>query len=305
MDFKTDLAGLELEHPIFNAAGTCKMLDGDHGVRDLAKTPTAAIMLGSITYDDRMGNTGDVYHFDPERRFSLNSLGLPCRGWRYYQEQLPEMARICSGEGKPLIVSVAGFTPQQFADLAELAFTGGADMVELNLGCPNIWDGGKQKQIFSFSPQLVFETLVLVTKKTGEKAKVSIKVSPFSDPTGIVELAKTVIPFPLVKAVVTTNTFPNCFAYSEKHPGAPMITVGYAGFAGPAMKPIGMGQVRQWRTALPEKIQIIGVGGVCNGQDVLDYQLTGAVAVQTATTFLQEGPAVFSRLLTEMAELSP
>jgi dihydroorotate dehydrogenase (fumarate) len=73
--------------------------------------------------------------------------------------------------------------------------------------------------------------------------------------------------------------------------------------AGPALKPIGMGQVKQFRAQLPERIQIVGVGGIRSGQDVLDYLRAGADAVAIATSLVEEGPAVFSRILSEYVDL--
>lgn len=81
------------------------------------------------------------------RRFSLNSLGLPNPGGRYYEKYLPEMAKVVHDVNKHLFVSVAGFTPDEYSVLAKIAEAGGADLIELNLGCPNVWAGGKQKRV--------------------------------------------------------------------------------------------------------------------------------------------------------------
>lgn len=304
MKLETQILSVDFEHPVMNAAGTCKNLEGDHNVRELSRSAASAIVVGSITWNERPGNTGNVYCFDTERGFSLNSLGLPNRGAEYYRQNLPEMVRVAHDAGKPLIVSVAGFTPEEYADLCEIAFLAWVDLIEVNLGCPNVWANGQQKRIVSFAPEMVGEILSKIQGKVGPHASVGIKVSPFSDPWALREIAAIVAKSPLVKFVTTTNTFPNAWAFNpDSRINEPTITVGFAGFAGPAMKAIGLGQVKQWREALPKEIRVIGVGGVASCQDVLDYRKAGADAVQVATAFLQEGPKVFSRILTELTEI--
>lgn len=296
MELQTEVAGIRLEHPLMNAAGTCKMLED---VRELSRSASAAIMVGSITMEPRTGNSGDVYWAGS--MFSLNSLGLPNRGAPYYREAIPEMVSVAHGEGKPLFVSVAGFSPEEYANLAELAFRGGADLVELNLGCPNVWQSSTQKRIACFDRVLVSEVLRCVEEKVGADAKVSVKVSPFSDPFALAEVAQVICASKLAKAVTAVNTFPNAFSYNGTKP---RITPGggLAGFAGPAMKPIGLGQVRQLRGLLPECIQIIGVGGITHGQDIREYRESGAVATQVATAYLEQHEQVFSSLLGELLE---
>ena len=105
-----------------------------------------------------------------------------------------------------------------------------------------------------------------------------------------------------MKSVKMLNTFPMAFGYNG---GKPRITPGggLAGFAGPAMKPIGLGQVRQLRGLLPEHVQLIGVGGITHGQDIREYRESGAVATQVATAYLERHEQVFSSLLGELLEV--
>ncbi len=298
MDISVQIAGIRLEHPVMNAAGTCRYLQD---VIKLKNSAAAAVMIGSITWEAREGNAGEVYWAGP--MYSLNSLGLPNPGAAWYESALPEMAKVVHGEGKPLFVSVAGFSPTEYAKLAALAFEGGADLVELNLGCPNVWGSGGQKPIASFNTELVNKILEETEGAVGTSAAVSAKVSPFSNPLDLQSLAGVFDCSLLIKVVTTSNTFPNAFDFNEL--GQPRITPaeGFAGFAGLAMKPIGLGQVRQWRKVLPERIQIIGVGGVASQQDVRDYLASDADAVQIATAYLGSGtprPQVFSEILTGM-----
>ncbi len=299
------IAGVHLEHPVMNAAGTCKLLDAGEGeidVRKLARSPVAAIMVGSITLEPRAGNSGNVYYTEPG--FSLNSLGLPNPGAGYYEKHLPEMVEIAHAAGKPLFVSVAGFNPAEYAELAELALEGGADFVELNFGCPNVWDGSRQKQITSFNQEAVYVTLHVVQERIGKNVKAGVKLSPFSDPFSLIEVAAVIGDCEMIKVVVSANTFPNAFAADGS--GAPYITPadGLAGMAGSALKPVGLGQVKQLRNLLPPRIQLVGVGGVSSAQDVRDYQRVGAQAVQVGTALLNRGLGLFTDILTELVDMA-
>lgn len=292
----TEVAGIQLEHPLMNAAGTCKSLED---VKKLARSSTAAIMVGSGTVEERGGNEGEVYWYEP--MFSLNAWGLPNPGAVKYRKMLPEMVDVAHSAGKPLFMSVAGFSPAEYADLAEMVLEGGVDFVELNLGCPNVWHDGEQKRIVSFDTELDAEVLHCVEQKVGFDAKVGVKLSPFSDPFVLGRVAAVLSSSRLVKVVTSSNTFPNAFAFNGTRP-AITFGEGLAGFAGPAMKSIALGQVRQLRNLLPERIQIIGVGGITKGVDIREYQDSGVVATQVATAYFQRGEKVFSDLLTQYVE---
>lgn len=296
------LAGVKLEHPIMNAAGTCKSLSGDEGVEGLVKTMTSAVVVGSITKEFRSGNEGNPYYFDEQRLHSINSLGLPNPGIQYWEENLPVAVKMCHAVGKPLIMSVAGFNAGEFALLAEKAFTGGADIVELNLGCPNVLIGGAQKGIISFNPDLVTEILQDVSGEVGPDANVLVKFSPVSDPYLLKRLFGICNRFSVVKGVVNINTYPNGFAFNGDKPAiAP--NNGLGGIGGPVLKPLALGQIRQAKSILHRDTQILGVGGIWTGQDIKDYLQSGASAVQIASAFIQRKGEVFNILLDEYLAL--
>lgn len=299
MSFEVEIAGSKLEHPLMNAAGTCKKIED---VQELARSATAAIMLGSITLEPREGNSGNVYWAGDG--FSLNSLGLPNPGAQYYRRYLPEMADCAHRADKPLWVSVAGLEMGDYAKLTEIALQGGADAVELNLGCPNVWHEGDQKRIACFDWNMVAEILARVTRVVGVDVVVGIKVSPFSDPFNLERVGKVIGQSQLVKFVTAINTHPNAFALDTV--GKPRITPdgGLAGLGGLAVKPIGLGQVMQWRRVLPSHIGVVGVGGISRGQDVCDYRRVGAVACQIATALLERKVRVFGEILEEYVEIN-
>ncbi|KQC38554.1 dihydroorotate oxidase [Frankia sp. ACN1ag] len=298
------LAGVALEHPVMNAAGTCK------SVRDVdvfARSAVAAIVVGSITRQPRTGNAGNVYW--PGRVYSINALGLPNRGLDYYGAHLPGMVERAHEAGKPLIVSVAGFDVGEYRELAEVVAQAGVDLIELNLACPNVWDGGAQKRIACFDPgqTAAICTAVgdaLLARAGGDPAgrvPYGVKISPFSDPAALAELAAVLAELAGrpggPRFVTAVNTFPNALVIDADH--RPVVDVELAGMSGLALKPVGLGQVRQLRRLLPDTVDIVGVGGVGEGRDVAEYLQAGAAAVQAATAFWNRGedPSVFGSIL--------
>jgi dihydroorotate dehydrogenase (fumarate) len=287
------LADMKLQHPIMNAAGTCKSIED---VKKFARSAVAAIVIGSITSESRDGNPGQTYY--KGQGWSLNSLGMPNRGLRYYMQWLPEMVAVAHEAGKPLIVSVAGFNLREYVHLASTVMDLGADHVELNLGCPNIWDNGCQKRIASFDLEYMELLLGELYDRLG---RVATKLSPYSDPWMLAQAASILSRWRVSYAAVC-NTFAN--ALQLHHNGKSVIDVGLAGMSGEAMKPIGLGQVSQFRDHLAAEVQLVGVGGIKHGIDAHEYRLVGADAVQIATAYWNrnEDPSVFGEILSQYVD---
>ncbi len=298
MDLSRNLAGLVLEHPVMNAAGTCKTL---HDLQRLAASAAAAVVVGSVTMRPREGNSGEVYWCDGDR-YSVNSLGMPNPGADYYRETLPAMTRLVHDRGKPLIISAAGFSPEEYGELAAMAAAGGADAVELNFGCPNVWDGGRQKRIVSFDPALIAEILETVNDRVPMRYPVLVKLSPYSDPQALAEAAAAVDRSPIAVGITAVNTFANAYAVDARSQPRISAADGLAGYAGRCYKPIALGQVRQLRRRLEGKA-LIGVGGIWTGWDVRDFLAAGADAVQVGTAYLERDAQIFSDILVQLVDL--
>jgi len=301
-----------------NAAGECKLLEH---VQELAKTPVTDITVGSITMEPRPGNPGETFWEAPEGLYALNSRGLPNPGLPYYEKCLPKMASIAHDAGKRLRVSIAGFSEDEYEKLAYSVFNNLADEVEINLGCPNVWGEGGQKPIASFVPSLVRNVIRRVrylSERADKISKVSVKFSPFSDPSLISVMANIAVEEG-ARTVVTSNTFPNGFAYASRVkvgydsfrngfariPRETAITAaeGLAGVSGPAMYPIALGQVVQFRRVLPPHITVCGVGGITSGTHMRAFEKAGAGAVQIGTHSFIYGAKVFTEILQQYADL--
>jgi dihydroorotate dehydrogenase (fumarate) len=240
----------------------------------------------------RKGNTGRTYWHG--KNFALNSKGLPNEGLGCYEAHIPRMQRIAHAAGKKLIVNVAGFTPEEYAELTVRCYEAGADLVEQNYGCPNHWHGSEQQRIFSFDPESLAESLRLTTLGIGKERKVLTKLSPYSDPVLLAEVATCLAQFPVVGGVVSVNTFPNAFSFARDGSASITYGKGLAGMSGPALKPISLGQVMQLREKLPDTVQIVGVGGITTPDDAMDYIRAGADAIQIGTAWLENGLGVFN-----------
>lgn len=270
--------------PVMVGAGACK--SPASAKQWLAVAPVSS---GSYTPEKRNGNQGN-HLFYPDTLeeflrigFGLNSFGMPNmnidNALGEFQDQDTEM---------PLIVNIAGFSVDDYLDgVKKLCAVDGVMAIELNFGCPNT-DHGK---IMSFDPIRLSE---LFTKLGKPQKPIWVKFSPYSDPGLLKEVAAVVNETTAISAVVTCNTFPN--AYVGKDAISPMG--GLAGLSGPALKPISLGQVVQFRQHLIPEIDVIGVGGITTGNDVVDFLDAGAVAVQlTSLPFWMDNPSHFWEVL--------
>lgn len=294
----TMFCGVALEHPLMNAAGTCKTIEQ---FEKMVRSAVSGVVVGSITMESRPGNPAPAYANGGF--YSLNSLGLPNPGADYYREHLPAMKELADEAGKPLIVSVAGFNAEEYVELVELCREAGVEYVELNVGCPNVWGDDGQKRIISFYPEMLENIL---TDLTGydPAVKLGVKLSPFSNPEQLEEVVCVLPVVPEVKFVTTSNTFPNAFMFAGN--GHSEISVEYAGMAGLALKPVALGQVKRLSELLAEMkfgegIDVVGAGGIFRSKDILDYRNAGADAVQAATVYwnANEDPGAYGDVLTD------
>lgn len=278
---------VELTPPVMNAAGTCKTLEQ---FRALLATPAQVVVAGSYTLQDRSGNPGGGPHLT--ELASLNSMGLPSPALPEWRRLVHEMATLAYDAGKKVWVSVAGFRPDEYLDLAEAALEAGADAVEVNLGCPNVHDGGHQKPIISYDPDAVDEIRFGLDRRVGLK-RVGAKLSPIFDLALMERVDSALGGF---SWVTTMNTVPNCFAFLPTVPRTQAIgfSKGLAGMSGQAVKWIGLGQVVCHSQFL--STPIIGVGGIESAGDVADYLAVGASACQVGTAIWRHGPSVLATL---------
>lgn len=280
------LGSVTVEPAVMNAA--CSIAKSKSDVQALSRTSVGAVLVGSVTLSPRKGNAG--LRWLTNGSYSINSFGMPNKGYEYYKKHLPELTAIAHAHKKKFVLSVAGFSADEYEQLAELANQNGVDLLELNLGCPNISIKGTQKPIFSFDPTMIKKIVKKVQSVTS--VPILLKLSPYSNPEELASVARTIAKLP-VSAIVTSNTFPNSSmgAISSSH------TTKLAGFGGRALQPIALGQVQQFRKLLPEHIKIIGVGGIETKKDRTLYKKAGADGVQAATLIVRDGHKAINKII--------
>jgi dihydroorotate dehydrogenase len=285
------LAGIKLDNPLMNGAYiSSKSLED---IEVLSQSSSGAIVVGSISIKPRKLNDNQGYWRHKEKFYSLNSYGMPNGGLPYFKDKLPLMVKLAHEQNKALIANLIGFSAEEFVDLISLAEKSKVDMVELNFGCPNVWDkSGKQKEILSYHPPIVKEVLKKVASSKPQ-VTIGLKLSPMP-PDILAEIVEVIVSSKIVKFVTATNSYPNALTSSGTKVKNEIVL---AGLTGRTLKPISLGVVKQLRSLLPNEIDIIGCGGISSANDVIDYLSQGAKAVQIATALLEDGPSLFDKIL--------
>ena len=280
-----------------NAAGMVKTEEDAEKLLDSAVT---RITIGSITMLERPGNIGETYYYDEDTHTAWNSKGLDNPGFEQTMRWLPRFGDRCRAAGKEIALSIAGFNPDEYGDMAFRA-SSHVDLIEVNAGCGNIWDGGKQKAIPSYDPPLFRQILREVDDAVGERPMVTVKVSPVVNEL-IVPLAAAATAFSSVIELIATNTKPNqrstrpdgrdALAFQEVE-GAEVKHVG--GMSGADLAPDSKRVLEGLARAVdPMRIRLLACGGIEGGEHLLDRLERGAVGAAIGTAFFQSGARIFS-----------
>lgn len=309
---QTRLWNLELEHPLVMGAGVAKYVDGPEGLEGFLASSNASLLIGgSFTLQRRAGNSGEVCWSSQDGSVTVNRMGLPNKGLEELTVSLPGVMEQARRKGRPIGISVAAACEcasecgagkplslgGQYEALAKAAFCAGADLVELNLSCPNT-----ESDVIAFNLADIRSIITHLDRTLdGARHNVCMKVSPYSQSRLIGDIAEMVNASSVIKGVSATNTFPNVLVLEG---GKPVISSndGLAGLSGPPLFPIALGQVAQWRKALSPEKYILGGGGVATVQNVLDMRQAGADAVFLVSAVLTHKPRIFNELLEALVE---
>ena len=294
---KTKLWNMELEHPLVLGAGIAKHILGPEGLEGFLTKVNASLLIGgSFTMVSCDGNPGEVCWLEPDGKFILNRMGLPNKGIMDVARTLPEIIRTAKKQNKFIGISVSATKDSTYVDqyeyLTKEVFTFGADIVELNLSCPNT---DNEPVCFNLiEVDKIFYRLSQILNQ--EYNNICVKVSPFSSGKHIKNFANLIDEYPVIKGISTMNTFPNALYYQNDKPVI-SSNDGFAGLSGSSIFPIALGQVAQWRKYLSDEKYIIGGGGVTTVQNVLDMQRAGANAVFLVSAVLTHKPRIFDQFL--------
>jgi dihydroorotate dehydrogenase (fumarate) len=284
---QSSIAGIPLESCLMNASGVhCTR---EEELQDLIQSDTAALVTKSCTLEYREGNPEPRYASIPHG--SINSMGLPNMGIRYYLKFIEEQQKTTS---KPLILSLAGLSKKENLELLKLA--GNAEslsLIELNLSCPNV--PGKPQTAYDFEEtKILLEEAFSICRKP-----LGVKLPPYFDMAHFEGMAEILSQFPLAYVCCVNSLGNGLWVNSETESVVIKPKAGFGGVGGLFIKATALANVRMFSKLLPET-DIVGCGGVETGEDAFQLILCGASLVQIGTCLWEEGTAAFGRISEEL-----
>jgi len=276
-----ELCGVELRGPVLNGSGTYDAIAARRVFGDelLERFPFDCFVSKTITLAPRQGNPPPRLWETPAGL--INSIGLPNKGLEgFLAEDLPKLAEL----PVPLCVSVMGFDHEELKKLvSEAAAREEVSLIELNFSCPNVETG----LIMGADPT---ETAAAVTvlRPLTDKPLI-VKLTPnATEPDAVARAAEEAG----ADAVSLVNTFLAMAIDVETR--RPKLSNIVGGLSGPAIRPIAVRMVYECRQVV--KIPIIGMGGIADARDAIEFIVAGASAVQVGTANFVE-PFIWPKLL--------
>ena len=281
-DLGVSFAGLELKNPVIAASGTFGYGVEFEDVVHLSRL--GGFVVKGLSHEPIIGNP-------PPRLYEtaagmLNAIGLQNVGARaFIQEKLPQLREI---KDIVVIANVFGYTREDYEYAIQILNEGeGIAAYELNVSCPNTAHGGIQ---FGGDPHSLDE--VVRTVRRFSQRPLIVKLSP--NVTSIGEMAH-IAQEAGADAVSLVNTFV-AMAIDPKT-RKPRIANVTAGLSGPAIKPIAVRMV--YEAARTVQIPVIGIGGISSAEDIIEFMLAGATAVQIGTASFWD-PRATEKIVAEL-----
>lgn len=270
VNLATKIKNLELKNPVMTASGTSGFAEELNDFYNVSLL--GAVLLKGITLHNRDGN---LYPRMAETASGmLNAVGLQNKGVDYFIKNI--YPRIKDYDTN-LIANVNGSTVEDYIEVTErINELPNISAIELNISCPNVKEGGMAFGISCPSAIAVTHEVRKVCSKT-----LIVKLSP--NVTDITEIAKAV-EGQGADSVSLVNTFLGMAIDAEKR--IPLLSTVTGGLSGPAIKPIALRMV--WQVYNAVKIPVIGMGGIMNATDAIEFMLAGASAVQVGTAIFKD-----------------
>ncbi len=266
---KVTLCGIEMDNPIIPASGTYGFGYEFAELYDIN-------ILGTLSFK---GTTLEARFGNPTPRIAecpsgmLNAVGLQNPGVdKVIAEELPKL-RACFN--KPVMANVSGFSEDEYVEtVRRLDTQNDIGWFEVNISCPNVHGGGMS---FGTNPEMAGKITKAVRRVT--KKPLIIKLSP--NVTDIASIAKA-CESEGADGISLINTLLGMRIDLKKR--KPLLANKTGGFSGPAIKPVAVRMVYQVYDAV--KIPIVGMGGVSTAEDVIEFMLAGATAVEVGAANL-------------------
>jgi dihydroorotate dehydrogenase (NAD+) catalytic subunit len=264
---ETRLNKLVIKNPFILASGIMGVTAAT--MTRVAKAGCGAITTKSIGPEPKKGYINPTV-VELGNGSLINAMGLPNPGCKKFLGELEKAKKHCS---KPIFVSIFGETIEDFVKVAKTLQTADPEAFELNISCPH---GGKYGATIGEDSELVEKITRAVKKET--KNTVFVKISP--NLTDISVPVKAAIKGG-ADGIVAINTV-RAMAI-DVHSQKPILANKFGGLSGTAIKPIAIKCIYDLYSQFGEDVPIIGVGGITKWQDVIEFLLAGATAVQIGT----------------------
>lgn len=282
-DLSIQFGGLSLKNPIIAASGCFGYGLEYSDVVDLASL--GGIVVKGLFLDEREGHPPQRIVETPSGM--LNAIGLQGIGVRrFVSEKLPDLRT----RQATVIVNICGSTVDEYAELARiLSDAEGVAALELNISCPNIKEGG-----ITFGCDLRGTDAVVSAVRRSTTLPIVPKLTPnVTDVTAFAKAAENAG----ADGVSLVNTFLAMAIDVERK--RPWLSNVMGGLSGPAIKPIAVRMVHQCRQSI--SIPIMGMGGIMTANDVVEFMLAGATAVQVGTANFID-PFIWTKLLSGLSD---
>lgn len=281
-NLSVNICGVNFKNPIIPASGVFGYGREYEELFPLDKL--GGIATKGTTLNLRKGNLSPRITETPSGM--LNSVGLQNPGIDHFIDtDLPYLLT----KNLVILANIAGSTPDECAETAAKLDETDVHMIELNISCPNVKQGGAA---FGTSCEMAAE----VTKKVRAATKKPLVVKLSPNVTSIAEIAKAVESVG-ADAVSLINTLLGMRI--DINTGRPILKNNVGGLSGPAVFPVAVRMV--WQVANAVKIPVIGMGGVSSGRDAIELMMAGASAVQVGAAIFTD-PYVPVRIIDEMNE---
>lgn len=264
-DLRTTIGGLSMKNPVMTASGTFGY--GIEFADFVNLEDIGGIIVKGTTLLPREGN--DYPRMVETASGMLNCVGLQNKGVDYFCEHIyPEIKDIKTN----MIVNVSGSSLEDYAECAaRVNELENIPAIELNISCPNVKQGGMAFGVTTEGASAVVKAVREVYDKT-----LIVKLSP--NVTSIADIALAVQDAG-ADAVSLINTLMGMVIDIEKR--KPVLSIATGGMSGPAVKPVAVRCV--WQVAKAVNIPIVGLGGIMNAKDAIEFFLAGASAIEIGT----------------------
>lgn len=285
-DLRTSLLGFPMNSPVIGASGTAGYGVEYETLCDFNKI--GGISGKGLTLHGQYGNLGERLWETPSGL--INSIGLQNPGVQHFIDvELQEMLELKKKYGTLVIANLGGHSEEEYVAGAQLLSQSAVDVIELNISCPNVKEGGMAYGVKAEAAGIVTGMVRKVCTKP-----LMVKLSPQAE--NIAEMCKAVEAAG-ADAISLTNTFQACAIDLEKR--KPVFNNIFAGLSGPAVRPIALRMV--WQAVGAVNIPVVGLGGIATGRDALEFIMAGAQAVQVGAASFAN-PRAMQTVAEEMAQ---